>query len=87
MQISVIEALDKAHGLQIPKLTVKQRQEKLFNELDLNGLEPWPPKLAKSAQSLFTEYHHIFSFKASKLDCTHSTKHVIKVTNNAPYKE
>ena len=39
MWTSVIEALDKAQGLQIPKLTMNQRQEKLFEELDLNGLE------------------------------------------------
>ena len=64
----------------MPKLTVKQRQEKLFEELDLSRLESWPPELAATAQSLLAEYHDIFSLEPSKLGCTHSTKHVIRVT-------
>ena len=39
MWTSMIEALDEAQCLQMPKLTLKQRQEKLFEELDLSGLE------------------------------------------------
>ena len=80
-----METLDEAQGLQTPKLSVKQRQEKLFKELDLTGLESWPPKLAYSTQSLLAEYHSVFAF--AKLGCTHSTKHVIKVTDNTPFKE
>ena len=41
-------------------LTMKQRQEKLFEELDLSGLESWPPKLVDSSQSLLAEYHNVF---------------------------
>ena len=66
---------------------MKRRQEKLFEELDLSGLESWPPKLADSAQSLLPEYHNVFSLELSKLGCTHSTKHVIKVTNYTQFKE
>ena len=73
MQTGMKEALDEAHDLQTPKLTMKQRQEKLFEELDLSGLESWPPNLADSAQSLLAEYHGVFSL----LSCTNSTKHVI----------
>ena len=87
MWTAMIEALDEAQGLQMPKLTVKQRQDKLFKELDLSGLESWPTELADSAQSLLAEYHDIFSLEPTKLGCTHSTKHVIKVTNNIPFKE
>ena len=36
------------NGHQMPKLTVKQRQEKLFEELDLSRLESWPPDLVAS---------------------------------------
>ena len=48
MQTSVMEALDEAHSLQVPRLTMKQRQEKLFEELDLSGLASKPPKLVDS---------------------------------------
>ena len=78
------EVEDNSH--QMSKLSMKQRQEKLFEELDLSGLESWPPKLAASAQSLLAEFH-IFSLEPSKLGCTHSTKHVIQVTDDTPFKE
>ena len=83
----VMEALDEAQGLQMPKLTVKQRQEKFFKELDLSGLESWPPELADSAQSLLVKYHNVFTLEPSKLGCTHSTEHVIKVTDDTLLKE
>ena len=87
VQTGEIEVLTEVHGLHMPKLTMKQRQEKLFEELDLSGLESWPPELAASTRSLLTEHHDIFSLEPSKLGCTHSTKHVIKVTNDTPFKE
>ena len=87
MQTGVMEALKEAKGLQTPKLTMKQRQEKLFGELDLSGLESWPSELVDSTQSLLVEYHDVFSLEPSKLGCTHSTEHVIKVTDNTPFKE
>ena len=31
--------------------------------------------------------HDIFSLESSELGYTHSTKHVIKVTNDTPFKE
>ena len=76
---------DNSH--QLPKLTMKQRQEKLFEELDLSGLESWPPELAASAQSLLAKYHDVFSLEPSELGCTHSTEHVMKVTDDTPFKE
>ena len=87
MWTGVMEALDEAQGLHMPKLTMKQRQEKLFQELDLSGLESWPLELADSAWSLLAEYHNVFSLDPSKLGCMHSTEHVIKITENTPFKE
>ena len=87
MQPRMIEVIDRAQGIQTPKLTMKQRQEKLFKKLDLSGLEAWPPELADSAWSLLVDYHDIFSLEPSKPGCTHSTKHVIKVTDDTPFKE
>ena len=44
------EGEDKPQSSHTPKLTIRQRQEKLFEELDLSGLEPWPLELVDSAQ-------------------------------------
>ena len=68
------------------KLTVKQRQEKLFEELDLSRLESWPPELVASP-SLLAKYHDVFSLEPSELGCTHSPEHVIKVTDDTLFKE
>ena len=87
MQAGIMEALGEAQGLHMPRLTMKQREEKLFEELDLSGLESWPPNLVDSTWSLLAEYHNVFSLEASELSCTHSTEHVIKVTNDTPFKE
>ena len=87
MQPGMINALDEAQGTQTQKLTAEQRQEKLFKKLDLSSLESWSPELADSAQSLLAECHYIFSLEPCKLGCTHSTKCVIKVTNDSPFKE
>ena len=70
-----------------PKLTIRQRQGKLFKELDLSGLESWPLELADSAQWLLAEYHDVFSLEPTELGCTHSTEHIIKVTDDTPFKE
>ena len=72
---------------QTPKLTIRQRHGKLFNELDLSGLASWAPELADKAHQLLAEYHDIFSLGPVELGCTHSTKHTIKVTDDIPFKE
>ena len=80
-----MEASGEDYDHQAPKLTVKQ--EKLFEELNLSGLDSWPPELAASARSLLAKYHNVFSLETSELGCTHSTKHVIRVTYDTPLKE
>ena len=85
--LGMIEILSEAQGIQTQKLTTKQKQEKPFEKLDLSGLGSWPPELTDSAQSLLAEYHDIYSLEPSKLSCTHSTKHVIKVTDDTLFKE
>ena len=87
MQPGTIDALNKAQGIQTQKLTTEQRQEKLFKKLDLSGLVSWLPELADSTWSLLAEYHDIFSLEPCELGCTHSTKHVVKVTDDTPFKE
>ena len=43
------EGADKPQDPQTHKLTIRQRQGKLFKELDLSGLKLWPPELVDSA--------------------------------------
>ena len=46
---------DTCPDLHTPKLTVRQRQGKLFDELDLCGLNSWSPELADAACWLLAE--------------------------------
>ena len=73
--------------LQTPKLMVRQRHGKLFDELDLSGLDSWAPELADVAHWLLAKYHDVFSLDPAELGCTHSTEHTIKVTDDTPFKE
>ena len=72
---------------QTPKLTIRQRCGKLFDELDLSSLDLWAPELADKAHWLLAKYHDIFSLDPAELGCTHSTEHTIKVTDDTPFKE
>ena len=83
----MIDTLDEAQGIQAQKLATEQRQEKLFEKLDLSSLGSWSPELADSTHSLLAEYHNIFSLEPCKLSCSHLTKHMIRFTNDAPFKE
>ena len=78
---------DTCPDLHIPKLTVRQRHGKLFDELDLSGLNSWAPELADVAHQLLIEYHDVFSLDPMEMGCTHSTKHTIKVIDDTPFKE
>ena len=77
----------KFHDSHTPVLTVRQRHGKLFDELDLNGLDLWTPELADAAHQLLAEYHDVFSLDPAELGCTHSTEHIIKITDDTPFKE
>ena len=72
---------------QTSKLTIRQRHGKLFDELDLSGLDSWAPKMADKAHQLLVEYHDVFSLDQAELGCTHLTKHAIKVTDDTSFKE
>ena len=72
---------------QIPKLMIRQRHGRLFDDLDLSGLDLWAPKLADKACWLLDEYHNVFSLDPAELGSTHSTEHTIKMTDDTPFKE
>ena len=86
-EVQLQEEGNEPQDLQNPKLTVRQRQGKLFDELDLSGLNSWPPELADTACQLLAEYHDMFSLDPMELGCTHSTEHTIKVKDDTPFKE
>ena len=78
---------DTYPDLHVSKLMVRQTHGKLFNELDLSGLDSWTPELADMAHWLLAEYHDMFSLDPAELGCTHSTEHTIKVTDDTPFKD
>ena len=87
VMINLLEGVEEPQSLQAPKLTIRQRQGRLFEELDLSGLKSWPSELVDSAQLLLAEYRDVFSLEPSELGCTHSTEHIIKVMDDTPFKE
>ena len=70
-----------------PRLTVRQRHGKLFNELDLSSLDSRTPELVDAPCQLLAKYHNVFSLDPAELGCTHSTEHIIKVTDDTHFKE
>ena len=83
----LLEGATEPHDSHTPRLTVRQRHGKLFDELDLSGLDSWTPELANSACQLLAEYHDVFSLDPVELGCTHSTEHMITITDETPFKE
>ena len=83
----MLEGADESCDPHTPRLTVRQRHGKLFDELDLSGLDSWASELADAACQLLAKYHDVFSLDPVELGCTHSTEHTIKVTDDTPFKE
>ena len=87
MEVQLQEGGDGPQDPHTPKLTVRQRHGKLFDELDLSGLDAWPPGLADAAHWLLAKYHNVFSLDPAELGCTHFMEYTIKVTDDTPFKE
>ena len=87
MEAQLQEGADKPQGPHSPKLTLRQRHGKLFDELDLSGLDSWPLELADATCWLLAEYHDVFLLDPTELGCTPSMEHTIKVTDDTPFKE
>ena len=83
----MLEKLDKMQGIQRTKMSVEQRKEALFQQLELSGLEGWSIKNQAAAQALLAKYHDIFSLEPGELGCNDLAKHKIKVIDNEPFKE
>ena len=76
------EETNKTPDFHTPRLIVRQRHGKLFDELDLSSLDSWTLELADAAHQLLAKYHDIFSLDPAELGCTHSIEHIIKVTDD-----
>ena len=87
MEAQFQEGDDEPWDPHTPKLTVRQRHGKLFDELDLSGLDSWPSGLVDAACWLLAKYHDVFSLDPVEFGCTHSTEHMIKVMDDTPFKE
>ena len=87
MQPVIMEALDEVQGIQTRKMTTEQRRKMLFEKIDLSSLGSWPPELADPAHSLHAEYHDIFSLESCEFICTYLMERLIRVTDDAPFKE
>ena len=81
------EGADKSPDSHTPRLTVRQRHFQLFDELDLSCLDLWTLELADAAHCFLPEHNDVFSLDPAELCCTHSMEHVIKLTDDTPFKE
>ena len=81
------EGTNESLNFHTPRLTVRQKHGKLFDELDLSGLDSRTPELADAAHWLLAKYHDVFLLDPAELGCTHSTEHIIKVTDDTHFKE
>ena len=62
-EIRAQEGVDGPQEPHPPSLTMRQRQGKLFEELDLSGLNSWSLELEEAACHLLAEYHDVFSLE------------------------
>ena len=62
---------DDAHA---PKecMTVQERQDKLLEKLNLDGLSEWTPRNAAITRELLLSYHDAFALEPDELGCTSS---------------
>ena len=70
-------------------MSEEERQQTLFEKLDLSGLESWGAKVAKQARSLLAEYHDLFSLEKNEIRHTKAAEHIIELKDPkaAPFKE
>ena len=75
---------------ELTKLSTQQRQDLLLATLQKDGgldcLKEWPPDLAKKAVALLLGFHHIFSLEPNEIGCTDTTKHIIELMKDEPFK-
>ena len=68
-------------------MTVQERQEKLMEKLNLDGLSEWSPHNAAIARELLLSYHDAFALEPDELGCTSAIEHKICLSNDELFKE
>ena len=83
------EAPSKLEDTQTAKerMTVRERQDKLLEKLNLDGLSEWTPRNATTARELLLSYHDAFALEPDELGCTSAIEHEIHLTDEEPFKE
>ena len=87
LEIRVQEGEDGPQDLHPLNLTTRQRQGKLFEELDLSRLNSCLMSWQKLLAGFLLSTTMFFSLEPAEFGCTHSTKHMIKVTDDTSLKE
>ena len=72
---------------EFPQETEEERVQKLFQVLDLKGLETWLEEEQVKAKELIKKYQDIFALKDTELGHTKLIKHEIKLLDDKPFKE
>ena len=68
-------------------MTVQERQDKLLEKLNLDGLSEWTPHNATIDKGLLLSYHDAFALEPDDLRCTSAIEHEIRLTDEEPFKE
>ena len=81
--------LEQAEGMQAPReqMSVQERQEKLMDRLNLDGLSDWSPPNAAIVRELLLSYHDTFALKPDELGCTSAIEHMTRLNDDEPFKE
>ena len=68
-------------------MSVQERQEKLMDKLNLDGLSEWSPHNAAIVRELLLSYHDTFVLEPDELGCTSAIEHEIRLNDDEPFKE
>ena len=68
-------------------MSVAARQEKLLEQLNLDGLANWSLENAAVVRELVLAYHDVFALESNELGCTSTIGHEICIENDEPFKE
>ena len=80
------ETVTGAEALQ-EKMSIEEHKHKLLEKLNLDSLSQWSPHNTATARELLLSYHDVFMLGPSKLGCTSTIKHEIRITDDEPFKE